>query len=123
MKVAVLGASPKPDRYSNKAVCLLTEHGHEVVPVNPGYDRIEDIPAVRSVSEIIPGSVDTLTMYVGPDRSAELLEDILLLKPRRVIFNPGAENRDLADALRAQGVEVVEACTLVMLNTDQFGDP
>ncbi len=123
MKVAVLGASPKPDRYSNKAVRLLVEHGHEVFPVNPGYDQIEGLPAVRSVSELMPGSVDTLTVYVGPDRSAELAEDMLLLKPRRVIFNPGAENRDLAEALRAADIEVLEACTLVLLNTGQFGEP
>jgi len=123
MKVAVLGASPKPDRYSNKAVRSLVEHGHEVLPVNPGYDRIEGIPAVRSLSEIMPGSVDTLTVYVGPDRSDELAEDIRLLKPSRVIFNPGAENVALAAALREEGLQVVEACTLVMLNTGRFGDP
>ncbi len=123
MKVAVLGASPKPDRYSNKAIRLLREHGHEPMPVNPAYDEIEGFPVVRQISELVPGSVDTLTMYVGPDRSAALTEDIVQLKPKRVIFNPGAENRELAERLRAEGVHVVEACTLVLLNTGQFGEP
>jgi uncharacterized protein len=123
MKVAVLGASPKPDRYSNKAVRLLGEHGHEPIPVNPGYDEIEGRPVVHALNDMIPGSVDTLTVYVGPDRTADLAEDILQLKPSRVIFNPGAENRVLAEQLRAHGIEVLEACTLVLLNTGQFGEP
>lgn len=123
MKVAVLGASPKTDRYSNKAVRLLAENGHEPIPVNPGYDQIEGLSTVRDLSELIPGSVDTLTMYVGPDRSADMADTILQLKPRRIIFNPGAENRELAERLRGEGLDVVEACTLVLLNTGQFGDP
>ncbi len=123
MKVAVLGASPKPDRYSNQAVRLLIEHGHEPVPVNPGYDEIEGLPTVRALGELTPGSIDTLTLYVGPDRSAALADDIVQLKPRRVIFNPGAENRTLAEQLREHDLKTVEACTLVMLRTGQFGDP
>ena len=46
--------------------------------------------------------------------------NILNLKPRRVIFNPGSENYALVTKLKEAGIEVVQACTLVMLRTEQF---
>jgi hypothetical protein len=59
-------------------------------------------------------------MYVGARISDGELDRILKLKPRRVIFNPGSENADLAQKLQNAGIEIVEACTLVMLRTGQF---
>jgi len=117
--VVVLGASPKPERYSNKAVRLLTEKGHHVVPVRPGVDSIEGLPAVGTLAEVA-GEVDTLTVYVSGNVSAGMERAILDLAPRRVIFNPGAENPQLRTSLVAAGIETVEACTLVMLGTGQF---
>ena len=117
--VVVLGASPKPERYSNKAVRLLLEHGHRVMPVHPAIEEIEQLPVVRAL-EHIEGSIDTLTIYVSPSISAPLQSDILNLKPERVIFNPGTENSELKQALERDGITVEEACTLVLLNTGQF---
>ena len=117
--VAVLGATPKEDRYSYKAVKMLLAHGHEPIPVHPAGHDVLGIPGVKSLSDISQ-HVDTLTMYVASQISEGELDRILKLKPRRVIFNPGAENETLAEQLRAAGIEVVFACTLVMLQTDQF---
>ena len=117
--VVVLGASPKPERYSNKAVRLLLEHGHLVIPVHPAITEIESTPVVHAL-EHIEGPVDTLTVYLSPSISAPLQSDVLNLKPKRVIFNPGAENPELKQALERAGIAVEEACTLVLLNTEQF---
>ena len=117
--VAVLGASPKEDRYSYKAVKMLRDHGHTPIPVHPAGHDVLGIPGLRSLDEISQ-SIDTLTMYVGAQISDGELDRILKLKPRRVIFNPGSENETLAEKLRVAGIEVVFACTLVMLQTDQF---
>jgi hypothetical protein len=117
--VAVLGATPKEDRYSFKAVKMLREHGHNPIPVHPAGHDVLGIPGVKSLADITK-PVDTLTMYVGAQISDGELDRILALKPRRVIFNPGSENEGLADKLRAAGIDVVLACTLVMLQTDQF---
>ncbi len=120
-RVVIVGASPKPDRYAHKALMALRRHGHEVVPVNPtlGLDEIEGIPVVHDVGDV-SGKVDTVTMYVGEKTSAGMTDKLVALKPRRVIFNPGAENQALAKALTAAGIESEAACTLVMLATDQF---
>ena len=98
---------------------MLKEYGYRPIPVHPAGHVVDGLPAVKSLTDIT-GSVDTLTMYVGEKISSQQLDLILKLKPRRVVFNPGAENGDLAEKLRAAGIEVVEACTLVMLRTEQF---
>ena len=87
--------------------------------MHPAGHDVLGIHALKSLDEI-SGPVDTLTMYVGPQISDSELDRILKLKPRRIIFNPGSENEGLAEKLREAGIEVVFACTLVMLQTDQF---
>lgn len=118
-RVVVLGASPNPDRYSNKAVVMLKEYGHEVVPVHPTADNIEGIKTTAKLEQV-SGPVDTLTLYVSPHTLTPMKDTIISLKPGRVIFNPGTENPTLMQDLRQSGIEVKEACTLVMLRTGQF---
>ena len=117
--VAVLGASNNPERYSNMAVRRLREAGHHVIPVSPAFPAIEGLPVAKSLGEI-EEPVDTLTLYVGPQRLAALTDEILRLAPERVIFNPGTESPELADTLDRAGITHLEACTLVMLQTGQF---
>ncbi len=119
MNVAILGASAKPERYSYKALKELSAKGFAVFPVNPALKEIEGIKTYASLGEI-EEKIDTVTVYLSPERSAALGEEILSLRPRRVIFNPGAENPGLADRLRAERVEALDACTLVMLRTGEF---
>lgn len=117
--VVVLGASPNPERYSNKAVRLLREYGHRVIPVNPAQEVIEGLSVVRRLDDVT-AAVDTVTVYLSPEQSTGLGRALVDLCPRRVIFNPGAENPALAEALQREGIAVEEACTLVLLRTGQF---
>jgi predicted CoA-binding protein len=117
--VAVLGASNNPDRYSNMAVRRLRDAGHSVIPVNPALETIEGFPVAKSLGGI-KDPVDTLILYVGPQRSIPMTDAILRLAPKRVIFNPGTESPELAAALDRANIPHVEACTLVMLQTGQF---
>ena len=116
--VAVLGASENPERYSHKALVLLKEHGHTVIPVNPALGSIEGVPVVKTLSDI--SMADTLTLYVGPARLPAMAEDIVRLRPGRVIFNPGTESPEVQASLDNAGIPWVEACTLVMLQTGKF---
>jgi predicted CoA-binding protein len=117
--VVILGASNKADRYAFKAFQMLREYGHTVLPVHPQLDAIEDVSVFADLQSV-PLPVDTVTLYIGSARVGQFKEAIIALKPRRVIFNPGTENPELADALSAAGIEPLEACTLVMLRTHQF---
>ena len=117
--VVVLGASSKPDRYSHKAMLLLQEHGHTPIPVHPKEETILDRKVFADLSELdVP--VDTVTIYVRPELLKKQLDDLVNLKPRRVIMNPGTEDENLATEFKNHDIEVVQACTLVMLSTGQF---
>ncbi len=121
--VLVLGAHPEATRYANKAQRLLTEKGYEAVPINPRFPEILGQRCYASVDDWARESgrqADTVTLYLNPVHSSKLQEALLALKPRRVIFNPGAENAPLKAALEQTGVETVEGCTLVMLNLGSF---
>ncbi len=119
MRVVILGASKKAERYSNMALKRLVGAGHEVFPVNPALDEIDGLRVFRSLSEV-PLPVDTVTLYVGPKSVLEEAERILALKPRRVISNPGTETPEFAARARELGIDYLEACTLVLLSTGQF---
>lgn len=118
-KVAIVGASDKPERYAYKAMKMLKQHGHEVYLVNPGLQTIEGEKVFASLNEIAE-KIDTVTMYIGPKLSTPLEADILKLAPKRIIFNPGSENPNLAAVLSKNNVASLESCTLVMLRTNQF---
>ena len=117
--VVVLGASPKPERYSNKAVRMLVEAGHKVIPVHPAINTIEGLQTAKSLEDI-KEKVDTLTLYVSPKISTDLAGQILTLNPQRVIFNPGTENPDLQKKLQEKQIKTELACSLVLLRTGQF---
>jgi uncharacterized protein len=118
-RVVVLGASDNPERYSHKAVRLLIEHGHQVVPVNPRLKNVAGIKALPDLAQI-SDSIDTLSVYVSPEISSGLTDRILELNPERVIFNPGSENPEVRELLDRKGIQTEEACTLVLLRTGQF---
>lgn len=117
--VVVLGASPKPERYSNQAVRLLAEYQHRVTAVNPGHDRIEGHPCVAALSDISEPA-DTLTLYRNAPQLAEMTDAIVQLRPGRVIFNPGTECWQLQQALTQAGISWQENCTLVLLRNGYF---
>ena len=117
--VAVLGASANPDRYSHKAVKLLAQHNYAVFPIHPSRRPIDGISCYAGLSEA-GTDIDTVTVYLGAKNSTPLIDDIIKAKPRRVILNPGAENDELTKRCEQAGVQVEEACTLVLLTTGQF---
>ena len=117
--VAVVGASPKDERYSNMAMRMLAEYGRNPIPVAPARKEVIGKTAYPSLADV-PEKIDTVTVYIRASRQSQMIADIIQIKPRRVIFNPGAENPDEYARLRNLGIEVLEACTLVMLHTGQF---
>lgn len=118
-QVAVLGASRNRQRYANRAVRALQQHGYEVVPINPAHDEIEGLPVVPGLGAL-QRQMHTLTVYVGPRHVVPLIDDIVAARPRRVILNPGTESEPLERTLDEHGIPYLEACTLVLLATGQF---
>lgn len=114
----VIGASTKPERFSNIAIKMLLEYNHEVVALakRKGIIHGIEIKTEFPVNE----TFHTVTLYLGPNHQLEYYKLLRELHPRRVIFNPGTENTELKRQLELVGIEAIEGCTLVMLRTGQF---
>src|SRR5271169_7198763 len=97
--VAVVGASPKVERYSNKAMRMLEEGGHNPIPVAPAREEILGRKVYPSLVAV-PDRIDTVTMYIRPSRQSSVIDDIVRVKPYRIIFNPGTENPSEYERLR-----------------------
>lgn len=117
-KTLVLGASQNPARYSYLAMNRLKAHKHPVVAVGRREAEVAGIHI--SKSPVPEEGVDTVTLYLNPTHQEEYYDYILSLHPKRIIFNPGTENPELMKLARANGIEPVMACTLVMLATGQY---
>ena len=117
-KTLVLGATNNPARYAYLAAHRLAQHGHEVVPVGIREGDLAGHAIQHGMPEV--EGVDTVTLYIGPRRQPAYYDYILSLHPKRIIFNPGTENPELAKMAEKQGIETVEGCTLVMLSLGTY---
>ncbi len=117
-KTLVVGASPKEERYSNRAVKLLSKNSYDVYAFGLREGKIDTIDIFTEWPKT--NDIHTVSLYVGPQNQDTYYHLILNLKPQRVIFNPGTENEVFSQMLNSEGIEVVEHCTLVMLNQGIF---
>lgn len=117
-KTLILGASTNPSRASYQAVFRLINGGHQPVLVGVKKGDVSGIPILHGQPAL--EDIDTITLYLNPQRQVEFYDYILQLAPKRIIFNPGTENPELVQLARQQGIEVEIACTLVLLATDQY---
>lgn len=119
-KTVIAGATANPSRYAYLAATMLTEYGHEIVPVGIKNETVLGKQILNLREKPAIDNVDTITLYVGPQNQPEWYDYLLSLNPKRIIFNPGTENDELEKMAEAKGVEVVEGCTLVMLRSNQY---
>lgn len=117
-KTLIVGASTNPARYAYLVANKLVRKGYNIVNIGRKVGTVAGVE-IEKVGEIYT-DIDTVTLYVGPQNQAIYYDYILQTKPKRVIFNPGTENDTFKTRLEDAGIEAVEACTLVMLNTDQY---
>ena len=117
-KTLVLGASDNPGRYSYLAIHRLRSKGKPVVGIGKRRTRVGDVD-IETEKKDWP-DIDTISIYLNPRNQREYYEYLLSLKPRRIIFNPGAENEELENLARENQILTQEACTLVLLSTGQY---
>lgn len=115
----VIGASENPERYSYKAINMLLNHNHKVY----GYgNKAGNVSGCEFFTEYkhIEG-LDTITLYIGEKNQTDAIKSYIeSLQPKRVIFNPGTENSNWQSKLEEKGIQAEEACTLVLLQTEQY---
>ncbi len=116
----VLGASPNPNRFAYKAIRSLQRRGIPVVAIGRRDVDLDENLKIRKGKPKDVGTIHTVTLYMNAKFQAEYYDYILSLEPRRLIFNPGTTNPELAELARKEGIEVVDNCLLVMLSHDKF---
>ena len=117
-KTLVIGASENPSRYSNLAIQKLNAYQHPVVAIGLRKGMVGKT-AIETEKKPME-DIDTVTLYLNPTKQKEYYDYILSLAPKRIIFNPGTENDELADLAAEKNIKPMEACTLVLLSTGQY---
>lgn len=114
----VIGASENPQRYANMAIRALLKNGKSVVAIGNKNGDVEGVTIHKGWTDF--QNIDTVTLYINPRIQREYYDYILSLHPKRIIFNPGTENPELIDIAQKNGIETIEACTLVLLSLKQY---
>jgi predicted CoA-binding protein len=117
-RTLIIGATPNTSRYANKAAFRLVNTGHKIVNIGINKGEAAGVEIER-VGEVY-SKIHTITLYINEKHQSEYYDYILKTKPKRLIFNPGAENKELFEIAEKAGIEAIEACTLVMLATNQY---
>jgi len=118
-KTLVLGASINPHRYSYTAIHRLRSEGHEVIAVGRSLGTVADVRILDKFPEAIE-DLNTISVYLKADLQTTYYTQIIASNPKRIIFNPGAENIELARLADSHGINTIEACTLVMLSIKNY---
>jgi uncharacterized protein len=117
-KTLVLGATTKPERYAFKAITMLVDKGHSVLAIGQNQG---EVAGIKIRTKNIPlKNIDTVSLYLNPVRQRDYYNYIIETKPKRVLFNPGTENPEFYQLLKSNNIKVEEACTLVLLTTNQY---
>ncbi|HQW84491.1 MAG TPA: CoA-binding protein [Ferruginibacter sp.] len=117
-KTLVIGASTNPARYSYLAINKLIKYGHPVVAIGKQKATVAGVDIVTE--KINFKDIDTITLYINPQHQKEYYDYIISLHPKRILFNPGTENDELETLALKNNIVTQEACTLVLLGTNQF---
>lgn len=117
-KTLIIGASANPQRYAYMAALRLTEYGHPIEMIGMRADEVAG--QIIHTEKIVFDDIHTVTLYVGVANQIQYYDYIVSLQPKRVIFNPGTENPELESFLRTHGINYELACTLVLLETNQY---
>lgn len=117
-KTLVLGASLKSHRYSNMAIKRLVYSGFEVVAFGLNGGNVNNITVDAELKSY--ENVDTVTLYLNPEKQKEFYNYIISLNPKRVIFNPGTVNPEFFKILNENNIAFEATCTLTLLATNQY---
>ena len=117
-KTLVIGGSENPERYSFKAITMLREYNHPVVSIGLKEGQVQDVKIQKEQPDF--KDIDTVSLYLGEKNQASYIDYILNLNPKRIIFNPGTENPFFIEKARQKNIDCLEACTLVLLRSNQF---
>lgn len=117
-KTLVIGASSNPEKYSYLAIRKLVSHENETIAIGLNKGNVAGIDIIQGFPEL--ENIDTVTLYINPLKQKQYIDYIINLKPKRIIFNPGTENEEFMELAKANNIEALECCTLILLSVHEY---
>jgi len=115
--IAVVGASPKPDRDSHQIAKALIEAGYDVIPVNPAAAEIlgkKCFPDLASIGR----KIDIVNVFRSPEHVPPIADEAIAVKAECLWLQSGIEHADAAKKASDAGLYVVQnRCIATCLHT------
>ena len=105
-KIALVGASPKPERDANEVMRYLIEKGYEVYPVNPRYSEVLGRKCYPSVLDI-PEEVEIVDLFVRPEFARDYVEQAIKKGAKVVWFQFGTFDEEAFRRAKEAGLTAV----------------
>ena len=117
-KTLLIGATLNPDREAYHVMKLFGIKHFPLVAIGLKEGMLDDL----KIDTGFPAyeNIHTITLYVGAKNQVPYYDYIVSLKPKRLIFNPGAENKELLVLAKENGIDAFNACTRTMLTVGNF---
>jgi uncharacterized protein len=116
--VAILGASSDRSKFGNKSVRAHQQMGYTVYPVNPKGGEIEGLTAYRSLTDVPPGKLDRISVYLPPAVVLPALDQIAARECGELWLNPGSFSPEVMEKARSLGLNVVQGCSIVAVGVN-----
>lgn len=111
--VAVVGCSPKAQRDSHRIAAFLLGKGYDVIPVNPGHDRIlgrKCYPDLKSIGR----PIDIVNVFRSPEHVPAVADEAIAIDAECLWLQLGVGHAEAAERAATAGLYVVsERCIMV----------
>jgi uncharacterized protein len=112
--IALVGASPRPERPSNSVMRYLLEEGYRVIPVRPRRREVLGIPCVESLAEI-DEPIDLVDVFRRAEFCPDVAEQAAAAGAKALWLQLGIVSPEARAIAERAGMEYVEnACTAVV---------
>ena len=109
-KIAVVGMSANANRPSHQIGFYLKEQGYNIYPVNPSYDKINELKCFSNLNEI-GDRIDIINIFRHPDHVLPIVNDSIKINPKVIWFQDGVVNYEAIDLANKNGIQtIVDDC-------------
>lgn len=112
-RVAVVGASDNPNRPAHYVPEYLIEHGYEVIPVNPTYERVFGLRCYAKLADV-PGPIDLVNVFRRSEFCAEVAREAVAAGAKGIWLQAGITSAEARQIAQVAGIDYVEdRCLMV----------